>query len=673
MRIGGSRSSLRSLLEVLALAAILPGGIQSCRSAPETIGGAPVVFEGRSVFSESVLLEQIQSELDRYRASPEASLLSDAAFRIAHFYDLEGYSGTRVEFTVSPDRLLFKIDEAPYVALGKVRLRGNRALSETELLSGLPGRLLGSAPFSERAITAVKNHVIGEYAARGYSEVLLGEAELSLDPGKKHMDVILPVSEGRQYRVQGFEGMPDLPALQKKLSLIIGLPFTPHTADEIEAAILDEYREHGHPFIHARVRPDLDRSAGLVVLALEVEPGPETHLGELKIVGNRRTRASFMESRSDLETGKEYQESDLRRAEKRLAATTLFTRVQVSPGPVQEDQGRVPVDIRVEERDAGDISLSMGYGTLDGPRGGTEFRYANLLGGAELFRAGATVSRFGYRAESEVASPFIFGSDFRPGLSGFYEKETYPSFTAVSYGGDLSISYPILEKLQATVGVRHAIVHTTEVDFGVSPGDLLDFSYTAPFLTVQWDLRDNPLLPTKGVFVDGRLEWSDRVFSPDLQFRSASGKAAFFVPLPLELVLAASLQGGVIAPIEETQRIPIALRYFAGGTNTVRGFKFASLGPQVDGQPTGGEAFLALQTELRYPIWGDLHGAVFSDRGGVWEDYRRVDLADTRYSVGMGLRYYTPAGAIATDFALNPARQPGERGWEFHFSIGFPF
>jgi outer membrane protein assembly factor BamA len=302
-----------------------------------------------------------------------------------------------------------------------------------------------------------------------------------------------------------------------------------------------------------------------------------------------------------------------------------------------------------------------------------DFRYANLLGGAELFRVAGTVSRFGYRTEAELSFPFIFGSDFRPGVSGYYETEDYPSFEAVAIGEVLSLSYPVLEKVQATAGVRHAAIRTKEVEPGVPPGDLLDFDYTAPFLFAVWDVRDSPLLPSRGFLVDGRLEWSGSSFSRDIQFLNAGGRGAVFLPLPWNLVFAASLQGGVIAPLGSTDVIPVSLRYFAGGTNTVRGFEFASLGPQVNGKATGGEAFLALQTEVRYPIWGDLHGAVFSDRGGVWEDYRRVNLSDCRYSVGTGLRFHTPAGAIVADVAWNPDRKPGEHGWSFHFSIGFPF
>jgi outer membrane protein assembly complex protein YaeT len=645
----------------------------SCSSELSTLHGAKVVFEGRKAFSESELLEAARSELREYDRSPDPTLLSDAAFRMAHRYELAGYAGTRVEFSESPERIVFTITEARYVALGKVRVNGNRALSDEELLAKLPRNLLGSVPYSERLAGEIRNHLVRAYADLGYAEVVVGEPEARLDGKRKEMDLTYTVTEGKRYVVSGLEGLPDVPELAKKLSSLVGKPFTPRAADEVEAAVLDGYREHGHPFVRVVVRPRLDRGTGSVVLVLDLDPGPSAKLGDPVVRGNGRTKESWIERRADLERGKEYQASDLRRAEKRLMETALFTTVEVNPGPIQEDTGQVPVEIKVEERDPGEVAVRLGYGTLDGPRGGVDFRYANLLGGAELFRAAGTVSRYGYRTEAELAFPFIFGSDFRPGVSGYYELENYPSFEAVAIGEVLSLSYPVLEKVQGTVGVRHAAIRTKEVEPGVPPGDLLDFSYTAPFVSAIWDARDSPLLPTKGYLVDARVEWSGEPFSRDIQFLNAGGRAVALFPLPWALVLAASLQGGVIAPLGSTEVIPVSLRYFAGGTNTVRGFEFASLGPQANGKATGGECFLALQTEVRYPIWGDLHGAVFSDRGGVWQDYRDVNLSECRYCVGTGLRYHTPAGAIVGDFAWNPARRAGEHGWEFHFSIGFPF
>jgi outer membrane protein insertion porin family len=643
--------------------------LASCSSELATIHGAKVVFEGRKAFSKDDLLEAARTELKEYDKSPDPTLLSDAAFRMAHLYELAGYAGTRVEFSESPERIVFTITEAPSVALGKVRVNGNTALADKKLLARLPG----SGPYSERLAGVIRNHLIRAYADLGYAEVRVGEPDARLDERKKKMDLTFTVVEGKRYVVGGFEGLPDVLELSSRLSTLVGKPFTPLAADEVEAAVLDRYREHGHPFVKVVVRPRLDREAGIATLVIELNPGPPATIGTAVIRGNQRTRESWIESRADLEPAKEYRASDLRRAGKRLMETNLFTTVEVNPGAIQEDAGTVPVEIQVEERDPGEVAVRLGYGTLDGPRGGVDFRYANLLGGAELFRVAGTISRFGYRTEAELSFPFILGSDFRPGVSGYYETEDYPSFEAVAIGEVVSLSYPVIEKVQATAGVRHAAIRTTEVEPGVPPGDLLDFSYTAPFVSAVWDERDSPLLPTRGFLLDGRLEYSGRSFSRDIQFLNASGRGTVLIPLPWALVFAVSLQGGVIAPLGSTEVIPVSLRYFAGGTNTVRGFEFASLGPQANGKATGGEAFLALQTEVRVPIWGDLHGAVFSDRGGVWEDYRRVNLSDVRYSVGTGLRYHTPAGAIVADFAWNPNRRPGEDGWAFHFSIGFPF
>ncbi len=100
---------------------------------------------------------------------------------------------------------------------------------------------------------------------------------------------------------------------------------------------------------------------------------------------------------------------------------------------------------------------------------------------------------------------------------------------------------------------------------------------------------------------------------------------------------------------------------------------FTAIGPAVNGEPTGGELFGSLQGELRFPIWGLLYGALFSDRAGVWFDDQERDLDDVRWSVGAGLRVYTPAGAFVMDVGWNPSREEDEDPVEFHLSIGFPF
>jgi hypothetical protein len=104
---------------------------------------------------------------------------------------------------------------------------------------------------------------------------------------------------------------------------------------------------------------------------------------------------------------------------------------------------------------------------------------------------------------SGAGLPFIFGSDFRPAVSGYYEFEKYPSFEAVAIGELVSLSYPVIEQVQATVGARHAAIRTKSVEPGVPPGDLLDFSYSAPFVSAIWDSRDSRCCPPRACWSTG--------------------------------------------------------------------------------------------------------------------------------------------------------------------------
>jgi outer membrane protein insertion porin family len=660
-----------------APAVLLILSVAACSSAELPSPSDPnelVVFRGAKALSPSELLELVSGDLESFDAAVRRGALEDAAYRIEYRYRLSGFDRVVVTPRIEGKKVIFQIEEGARIYLAQVHFEGASSLTAEELRVLAPARFLGNLPpYSRRSVILMEDSLIAAYRDRGYLDVLVSHRTTVQDGQNDRMIVWFTIQEGSPHSVTEIRGLPPDVGLQEKTREFLGRAYSPGTPEGLEAVIVDYYREHGHPFATARVRPRIDHTTGTVVLEIDLRQGPHSALEDMKISGAVWTRESFILNRAGLKPGEEYRVSDLRHAEERLMATNVFKRVRVAPSLSQEEAVTLPIEIDVEEREGGESSLQGGYGSWDGPRLGADVTGINIWGGAESIRVGGNISKTGYRGESELGVPYLFGSELRLGLSGYYESRAYPSFDAVSRGGVLSFTYPFLEILTGTVGVRNAHITTSHVDPLVSPGDLLDFNYTAVFLSPTLDLRDNPLNPTRGMLLTGEVAYTPVSALTDIEFWSATGRFSYFFSFPGSVVFATSFQGGVIAPFGGTPEIPIALREFAGGTNTVRGFDFEEIGPKVDGQPTGGQVFLALQSEFRIPLVGDLQGAVFSDQGGVWVDRVRVNLTAIRYTVGVGLRFITPAGALVADVGWNPHTRTGEQPIEFHLSVGFPF
>ena len=631
-----------------------------------------VAFEGRKAFSEAELRRAIEGDLERYAAEPRPAPLDDAVFRLTQHYRSRGYADVEVTAQVEGRRVLFRIVEKSLFRLGRIHFKGNTVYSDDQLKDLLErsasGRLL---PYSKKLLALQVETILAAYAARGNIECAVAPPGIHVDPATARVHVTYDITEGRSFTIASVGPPPS--GLERRFAGYAGAPYDPSTPAEVEATASDHLRELGHPHPVVVATPKIDRDNARVTIALDIRPGPVARIGEIEVNGTDRTRKSFVQSRAALVRGRLFRASDVREAERRLLATGLFRQVRVTAQGFQEERGEVPIEIFIQETMPGEVSIRGGTGSLDGPRVGADVAYQNLLGMGVLGRVGGTVSRTGGRGDVELAFPWFLGTDFRPGLSLYYEAQQLPSFDVTSHGLAPSLVYPFSDRHTVTAGWRLARIRTNDVDPGVPPGDLLDFEYRALFLATSLDFRNSTLLPTRGARLAGSVEWAPPSFASDIEFFKGAGRLDLYAALPWDLVFAVSFQAGLIRPLAATDEIPISLRYFAGGANTVRGFKYGTIGESINGEPTGGESFLSMQAEVRFPIWGEFHGAVFSDRGGVWLDPEDTDLDDTRWSVGTGLRYHTPAGALSADLAWNVASKEDEDHVVFHFSIGFPF
>ena len=119
--------------------------------------------------------------------------------------------------------------------------------------------------------------------------------------------------------------------------------------------------------------------------------------------------------------------------------------------------------------------------------------------------------------------------------------------------------------------------------------------------------------------------------------------------------------------------LPPDKRFYAGGSATVRGYKYQSVGPQFpDRNPQGGTAVTAGTVEFRQRILGNYGVAVFADAGQVTANGPPF-AGSWHVGVGAGARYYTPIGPIRLDVAFPLNRQPGGDSFELYIGIGQAF
>jgi outer membrane protein insertion porin family len=191
------------------------------------------------------------------------------------------------------------------------------------------------------------------------------------------------------------------------------------------------------------------------------------------------------------------------------------------------------------------------------------------------------------------------------------------------------------------------------------------------------DLRDSPVVPSRGFVFDQTFELANNAIGSEIEFFRTTARASYFISFGKTL-LELGARAGLIRPLTEStsdiNAIPIDERFFNGGSTTVRSFAERDLGPHDHRRhPLGGEFYTVFNVEYTFPLYGELQGAVFFDAGNLLPDADNPGFDDMRYGIGVGLRYKLPIGPIRLDYGVNPDPREHEDFGAFHFSFGFAF
>jgi len=146
-----------------------------------------------------------------------------------------------------------------------------------------------------------------------------------------------------------------------------------------------------------------------------------------------------------------------------------------------------------------------------------------------------------------------------------------------------------------------------------------------------------------------------------------------FVPVRGGMVLASAARMG-LARTYEGQDLVTFERFFAGGANSVRGYRQDDLGPRsILGDAAGGSALLVFNEELRFPVYKWLRGVGFVDLGNVYDTVGDISLGDLQVGVGAGVRLDTPVGLFRVDLGVPANPRSFDPKWKIYFGLGHAF
>jgi translocation and assembly module TamA len=128
-----------------------------------------------------------------------------------------------------------------------------------------------------------------------------------------------------------------------------------------------------------------------------------------------------------------------------------------------------------------------------------------------------------------------------------------------------------------------------------------------------------------------------------------------------------------------TFSLPPDQRFYAGGSGTIRGYRYQSVGPLFpDGNPMGGRAINAGTVEYRQRVATSFGAVAFVDAGSVSTNLSPFN-GKAQEGAGVGVRYYTPIGPLRVDVAVPIKKRPrtatfrGDDAFEIYIGLGQAF
>ncbi len=682
---------------------------------------ANVTFSGNRVFSDAELLREMTVKptigirwnlqvsnilaqlLQRGTQQPffhEQDLDTDK-HRLRILYEKAGYPYRTIQTNVEKQPLNrqsigevvihISINEDRKEVIHRCNITGNQSIDTATLLKRLKNELPFPQPNARFEKTVYQNAVLNVYREHGYIDTEVKGTYIS---------------------------QSETPIFQ-----VVGNFSEPLTDGQLPSEIQNEFERHKHPLTGLFIANNIDNlwsiqdtagnpryrliqettelqvfEHGILQLTVEKE-GEQVSFGKFSFQGDTDiVKPHVLEREVAHLKGNLWTPEALSRALRNLYSLGIFRKVVAVP--VETDANSVLTDnphptpktkdvvITVEKQKPRTHSESLGYSFAEGWRGTLELTHSNFLFKRNI--RGSVRGRLGWRdelgylLEAKLTQPWLIWR-IRSSLQASAKKlEVDDNVRALEGSFILNRRLGEANHLDFRYSYRdlNQPVLPTLPDFSPEIGvseEQSPFATTVSSLRLSWTYNNlvRPLNPVGGMLNEITLEYAGGFLQGETSFIKTTTDTRYYQRLVGDFVLATVLRLGVTTGLRSNRRAELISfeRFWAGGGTTVRGYAERSLGPEDIAGTYRGDVQFIFNTELRFPIYWLLRGALFFDAGNVWnslEDLRTITQLPS--AVGAGLYLDFGPLTVGVDYAFPLVHVPSSPDTSrAHFRLGSTF
>lgn len=661
---------------LLALCALLSLFTAEVRAAEIRINGIPDN-------KREELLAKVKPRLDFIEAREASSWRADdAAFFFKRLIVRAGHVDAEVEWKLPGGNIIdinvrpgvrYKYGEIKATRLGPLTHESLRdyflqPLVKTEIVNA------DDAPYiSEYSLKGAQN-VENFLKSQGYWQAKVSLLSEDYQRAKKRVMVNINLTEGAKFTLATpiFNGLPD----EDKLSILsqfqplIGQTANSQNMSKINSTVENYFREHGYHFAQTSV--EALHKNGITTLVFDIDRGERFTVDDIIVKGKDKTKTRRIRRYFDGLKDQHFDKNAADKAVTKLLSSGAFRSATLSALPTPE--GLLDLQIDVSETDAKSFQTYAGLGSFEGFILGASYTDLNLRGRLLKFNARGEISGRGFLGEVSLSEPHFAGEPIQLTLRAFLLQRLYEGFDKTEGGIETSLTIKYFDHYTSRFYLGLSQVSTSSSD--LTPLELGPESYlhTRGGFEQTIDFRNDKILPSEGFYAKAAFELGSINGDASTTYQNVNFDSSYRFVLGEKHFLTTRFSTGAVFA-SDTENLPIDIRLFSGGPNSLRSFEVRELGPRsFSDDPLGGEAYWNASIEYVHSISSPIKGVLFFDIGQVYEDVSDWgSFSDPSYAAGIGFRIDLPIGPVRLEYGHNLNRKSGEPSGTVHFSIGTSF